>query len=300
MHNFPLHANNEHATRNFREVAGLLGYGLTFRSLTMTVFSYLLWPAIISVPLFLTFKEAAFPSYLNDASPSLVQQNGSDFPSPFGLIVGIFAVVVGQICVLVFSHLHQLGYIGERIRVQNEKVEKYDVWLATIKHLSQPEGFVMLGGYLTITWMFKLMPASYYSFSGGINYIHVALQLLMVDFLQYAMHRLEHIVGGRLYQISHKPHHRHTIPKLFDAFDGSAGDTFLMILIPLFFTAQLVHTNVWSYMAFGSLYANWLCLLHSEYVMPWDNLFRKIGFGTSSDHHVHHALQKYNFGHLFM
>ena len=26
VHNFPLQANNEHATRNFREVAGLLGY----------------------------------------------------------------------------------------------------------------------------------------------------------------------------------------------------------------------------------------------------------------------------------
>jgi hypothetical protein len=30
-----------------------------------------------------------------------------------------------------------------------------------------------------------------------------------------------------------------------------------MILIPLYITANLVHCNVWTYMAFGSTYANW-------------------------------------------
>lgn len=25
-----------------------------------------------------------------------------------------------------------------------------------------------------------------------------------------------------------------------------------------------------------------------------------VGFGTAADHHVHHKLFKYNFGHLFM
>mmetsp|Transcript_22601 Transcript_22601/g.39024 ORF Transcript_22601/g.39024 Transcript_22601/m.39024 type:complete len:96 (+) Transcript_22601:2-289(+) len=73
-----------------------------------------------------------------------------------------------------------------------------------------------------------------------------------------------------------------------------------MILIPLFLTARLVNANVWSYMTFGSLYANWLCLIHSEFVMPWDGIFRSLGMGTPADHHVHHKLFKYNFGHLFM
>lgn len=46
--------------------------------------------------------------------------------------------------------------------------------------------------------------------------------------------------------------------------------------------------------------ANWLTLIHSEYPHPWDPLFRKLGFGTAADHHVHHKLFKYNYGHLFM
>jgi lathosterol oxidase len=78
------------------------------------------------------------------------------------------------------------------------------------------------------------------------------------------------------------------------------ADTILMILVPLMITARLVNANVWSYMAFGSLYANWLTMIHAEYAHPWDGLFRRLGLGTAADHHVHHKLFKYNFGHLFM
>jgi alternative squalene epoxidase len=64
------------------------------------------------------------------------------------------------------------------------------------------------------------------------------------------------------YRKTHKPHHRFINPKYFDAFNGSLGDTFFMILVPLFITKYFIHTNVWTYMVFGSLYANWLCLIH--------------------------------------
>jgi lathosterol oxidase len=53
-------------------------------------------------------------------------------------------------------------------------------------------------------------------------------------------------------------------------------------------------------MAFGSLYANWLTLIHSEYSHPWDSTFRFLGFGTAADHHVHHKMFVFNYGHLFM
>ena len=69
--------------------------------------------------------------------------------------------------------------------------------------------------------------------------------------------------------------------------------------VPLFLTAQAVHTNVWSYMTFGSLYANWLCLIHSEVSHPWDAMFLACGLGTAGDHHVHHSLFTWNYGHLF-
>ena len=78
----------------------------------------------------------------------------------------------------------------------------------------------MLGSYLTMTWMFGLMPQSYYSFSGGIDWIHVALQLLIQDLTQYLMHLVEHRASAAFYQVSHKPHHRFTNPKMFDAFNG--------------------------------------------------------------------------------
>ena len=186
----------------------------------------------------------------------------------------------------------------------------YDVTEGVMTHLAQPEGFVMLGGYLVVYWMSGYMPASYYSFSGGIIWKDVMVQLLCQDLIQYIMHVGEHEIDKlifknmgvktTIYPSSHKPHHRFTNPRLFDAFNGSLTDTFLMILIPLFITAQVVHTNVWTYMTFGSLYANWLSLIHAEYAHPWDRLFRTIGFGTAADHHVHHKLFKYNFGHTFM
>jgi sterol desaturase/sphingolipid hydroxylase (fatty acid hydroxylase superfamily) len=96
-------------------------------------------------------------------------------------------------------------------------------------HLAQPEGFVMLGGYLIGTWMFGLMPSSYYSFSGGINWSHVIIQLLLQDGIQYLMHILEHKASPMLYKLSHKPHHQFTNPKMFDAFNGSPTGMIMQI-----------------------------------------------------------------------
>ncbi|CAE8644698.1 unnamed protein product [Polarella glacialis] len=114
------------------------------------------------------------------------------------------------------------------------------------------------------------------------------------------MHYGEHKISAWVYKMSHKPHHRFTNPRVFDAFDGSVTDTICMILVPMVITSRLVPANVWSYMTFGSLYANWLVLIHSEYTHPWDGIFRRLGFGTAADHHVHHRLFVFNYGHLFM
>lgn len=116
------------------------------------------------------------------------------------------------------------------------------------------------------------------------------------------MHMLEHSttkLWPAFYQATHKAHHRFINPRLFDAFNGSVGDTVFMILVPLYATACLVHCNVWSYMAFGTLYANYLTLIHSEYTNPWDTTFQYLGIGTAGDHHVHHSKFFYNYGHLF-
>ena len=71
-----------------------------------------------------------------------------------------------------------------------------------------------------------------------------------------------------------------------------------MILIPLAVTAQLLHANVWEYMAFGAAWSAWLCLIHSEVHHPWDGLFRLLGLGTAGDHHVHHRTFIFNVRNL--
>ena len=223
-------------------------------------------------------------------------------PSPLGLSLGLGAVAVGQVFVLAYQWLRWNGSeaTGRLEPVQPNEYRTYAYGEAAAEHLSQPEGFALIGGYLVVTWMLKLMPDSYYSFEGGIEWGKVAACLLIQDLLQYGMHRAEHRVSKAFYRASHEPHHRFTNPRLFDAFNGSFCDTLFMIVIPLFITKSLVHCNVWSYMAFGSSYANWLCLIHSETHHPWDPLFYKLGFGTAADHHVHHKLFAYNFGHLFL
>lgn len=220
---------------------------------------------------------------------------------PLGLSLGISAVAIGHLFLLIYFRLHQQQILGKTTPIQSRGAVKYIYSEALKNHLSQPGGFVLLGLYLAITWVFDLLPHSYYSFAGGIQYTRVILCLICQDFVQFVMHKVEHVAHPKMYRISHKPHHKFTNPKLFDAFDGSVPDTAIMILFPLFVTAHVVRDcNVWTYMAFGSSYANWLTLIHSEVAFPWEPLFRYLGLGTAADHHVHHKFFKYNFGHLFM
>jgi len=220
---------------------------------------------------------------------------------PLGLTLGIATVVIGHVFLLLYCRLHQQQYLGKTTPIQLRGAAQYVYWSALANHVAQPGGFVLLGMYLAVTWIYDLLPANYYNFDGGIQYVHVAACLICQDCVQFLMHRVEHVAHPYMYQISHQPHHKFTNPKLFDAFDGSVPDTALMILLPLFVTAHVVRgCNVWTYMAFGSTYANWLTLIHSEVTFPWEPTFRKLGLGTAADHHIHHKFFKYNFGHTFM
>jgi len=267
----------------------------------------IVWPFMLAVPLLLATDDSPFhysivfkPEWYEYRSDSEEDR----WPKPLGLSLGLLAVAVGQLLCLAVFYFFKYGFLSpkgdEPLSIQSKGARPYQFLEGLTTHLSQPEGFVLLGGYLSGTWMFKLMPGSYYSFEGGIEWPKVFACLVIQDGIQYLMHLLEHNVHPKFYQFSHKPHHKFTNPRLFDAFNGSVLDTVCMILIPLYSTANLVHCNVWSYMAFGSLYANWLTLIHSEYTFPWDQLFHSVGFGTPADHHVHHAFFKFNFGHLFM
>jgi sterol desaturase/sphingolipid hydroxylase (fatty acid hydroxylase superfamily) len=249
---------------------------------------------IITVPLLLTYKD----NY-KLIIPSKCEFN--DIPLYYGLAFGLLSVAIGHFFTLLYFYLLKNKYIlSHLILVQKKKLNNYNYYNALVTHLFQHEGFIIIGSYLVFTWNYKIMPSSYYSFDGNIIWFDVLLQLVIQDFLQFIMHIIQHKSYSALYKISHKPHHKFINPKIFDAFNGSYIDTLMMVIFPLLITAQLVHTNVWSYVTFGTLYANWLVLIHSEYSHPWDFLFRLVGFGTSGDHHVHHKLFVYNYGHLFM
>ena len=261
----------------------------------------LVWPCLLALPLTLTITASPL-HYSRIFRPEFYEYDGSN-PKPLGLSLGIAAVAIGQVFVWIIFYFYKFGYLSgaEPLSVQSKGSREYKFMEGLRTHIAQPEGFAALAGYLALTWMLNLMPVSYYSFEGGIQWKETAMCLVVQDGLQYVMHRLEHDLSAAFYQKSHKPHHRFINPRLFDAFNGSLADTLCMIILPLFITANIVRTaNVWSYMAFGSSYASWLTLIHSEYVFPWDPIFRRLGFGTPADHHVHHAFFKYNFGHLFM
>ncbi|KAJ8608982.1 hypothetical protein CTAYLR_008970 [Chrysophaeum taylorii] len=256
-----------------------------------------LWVLIVSWPLALrTRYERVFPAeWYAETEPG-------ERPRALGLLLGLFAVAWGHVFVVAYQYARWRGsrVFGPLVKVQPNEERTYEFSEGVATHLFQPEGFVVLGLYLSATWLCGWMPRSYYRFDGGIEWAKVAMCLLVQDALQFAMHRLEHSVSPSFYKSSHKPHHRFTNPRTFDAFNGSLADTLLMILVPLFATAWIVRCNVWSYMTFGTLYANWLVLIHSEYHHLWDPVFLMLKFGTAADHHVHHKLFIKNYGHLFM
>jgi alternative squalene epoxidase len=295
----PEHISESSSTRSDEETTITSSRKTTLWNTSLAWSVALVWPCMLALPLALTSAYSPL-HYTRIFRPEWYEYDGK--PKPLGLSLGIAAVAVGQVFVLILFYLYKFGYLGgEPLSIQSKGSRKYEFMEGLKTHISQPEGFAVLAGYLAITWMLNLMPKSYYSFEGGIQWKETALCLVIQDGIQFVMHRLEHDVSAAFYQMSHKPHHRFINPRLFDAFNGSLADTLCMIILPLFITANIVRTaNVWSYMAFGSSYASWLTLIHSEYLFPWDPLFRRLGLGTPGDHHVHHAFFKYNFGHLFM
>ena len=221
------------------------------------------------------------------------------WPSPFGLSLGILAALVAQVLVVCYHYARLRWSATRRVQLQPRP---YDFWEGVTSHLGNPGGIVMMVVYLCASWMFDVMPCSYYHFEGDVRLWMVFAQIMCQDLFMFLLHYFEHKgpLGPQFYKVSHKPHHRFVNPRLFDAFDGSVPDTFCMILVPLAVTAQLLPANVWEYMAFGASWSAWLCLIHSEVHNPWDGLFRRLGLGTAADHHVHHRTFIYNYGHTMM
>lgn len=210
-----------------------------------------------------------------------------------GLLYGITSVIIGNIFVIGYNSLKK-----NQKRIQYSKIE-YSIKDEIKKHILNAESFSMLIPYLTITWIFELLPESYYSTIGNFRPYQVLFQLLVVDFYTYCFHVTEHNIIW-LYKKSHKPHHKYVNPFIFNAFSGTIMDTSILIISPLYLTSQtLRNVNTLEYIIFGTIYSSYFMLIHSEYSHPWDKIFRRLGIGTSSDHNVHHILPRYNYGHFF-
>lgn len=222
--------------------------------------------------------------------------------SNIGLMWGLTFAGVGQVCVLTFHYLRrELGWLRPNLRLQHSKPysTRKSFVSQVYRHVAKPSSLFMIGAYLILTWVLKLMPTSYYRETDCVDWSHVVAQLLVVDVFTYINHRAEHVLVP-LYISSHKPHHRFTNPNVFDAFDGSVADTLVLILLPLFATSQLcTFVSCWSYVAFGFVYSTHFMLIHSEWACPFDNLASKLGIYVASDHHVHHSRFLYNYGHFF-
>lgn len=252
---------------------------------------WLVWRVVVAVPGIVLVCGGVL------AVPLLGSQSGwaaevpgpGEWPGPAGLLLGLGSVAVGHAAVLVYHRV--------RMRMASQP-PTYSLGAALKQHLHRPEGLGLLALYLTVSWLWWL-PTSYYDGAGGISWPRVGLQLVVVDLAQYAVHRLQHRWVA-VYCASHKPHHATCDPVLLDAYAGSIPDTLLMVVCPLIVTSRLVTANLWTYVAFGSIYANQLVLIHSEYPHAWDPVLAKLGVGTAADHHVHHRDPRHNLGHLLM
>uniref|UniRef100_A0A7S1B6R2 Fatty acid hydroxylase domain-containing protein n=1 Tax=Corethron hystrix TaxID=216773 RepID=A0A7S1B6R2_9STRA len=209
--------------------------------------SLLLWPSLLTVPLLLSGTSENGPTHYSKLFPTEWYDTPSAYaPKPLGLILGIVAVAVGQVFVILYHFIRIQFGTAQNVSIQRKGARNYDFWEGVRTQLCNPEGFGLLIFYLSGTWMGGIMPAAYYSFEGGIDYWKLTGCLVIQDFVQYVMHRLEHVVSPEVYKRSHEPHHRFTNPRLFDAFNGSPPDTILMILIPLYITAWTIPCNVWT------------------------------------------------------
>ena len=175
----------------------------------------------------------------------------NSFPSTTGLLLGIGAVSLGQITVLIYHYICQIvEKFDNSILIQQNKVItnfKQNI----ISHFKSTEIFLLLF-YLIFTWMFKLIPSTYYKMDNvSTNWLHVLQQLILIDFLMYVNHITEHYY----YYPLHKTHHIWTNPVIFNSFNTSIIDVIILIICPLYVTTNLIHANTWTYMTFGTIYS---------------------------------------------
>eukprot|EP00924_Labyrinthula_sp_SR-Ha-C_P013064 snap_masked-scaffold_12-processed-gene-8.44-mRNA-1 protein AED:0.06 eAED:0.06 QI:0/-1/0/1/-1/1/1/0/270 len=240
-------------------------------------------------------------SILYSLSHFIISVNSlSELRNPFGLICGLSGVAFAQAVVLFYQHQRRIKNKNISIKktIQLKKIPYLKgFWEDSLSHLQRPELFLLVP-YLCITWLFDLMPEKYYNIEESWSFIDVIKQLLVVDFFTFCFHLAEHEIPT-IYKKTHKAHHKFTNPHLFNAFDATILDAVFLILFPLYLTMRFLPVSCASYIVFGMTYSSHFMLIHSEFEHSFDPLLKLFYVNTAADHHVHHKLFKYNYGHFF-
>ena len=203
-------------------------------------------------------------------------------------IYGILSIFFGQTIIIIYDYFIKLNSNKFNLDIYKNNI---------IKHISNIEGLFLLTSYLIITWKFELLPKSYYIMDFNIEYNKLLFFSLIQDFLQCIVHYLEHKIF--IIRKYHEHHHIYIIPNIYNAFDGSISDTFLMILIPLYTTTNIIHINTITYIIFGSFYSMHLFLIHADYDHIWDKYLPYIGIMNAKCHRIHHQKRIYNYSHIY-
>lgn len=75
--------------------------------------------------------------------------------SPVGLSLGLASVAVGQVLTLAFFYYKRELCRDSNLMIQKVQGTRYSFWEGVRTHLGQPEGFVLLGSYLSLVCIRK-------------------------------------------------------------------------------------------------------------------------------------------------
>ena len=99
------------------------------------------------------------------------------FPSPRGLLLGLGCVVVGQVAVLAYYFVRRSVFKSQNF-IQYSPPPTTTLADDLYSHITSPESFMLVFGYLTTVWMLNLLPPAYYVLGGSVSWWQVLLQLL--------------------------------------------------------------------------------------------------------------------------
>ena len=158
-------------------------------------------------------------------------------------------------------------------------------------HFTHVNGLPLMFSYLFTLYKFECIPTSTHK---ECNLYNSFKALVMLDFLMYVAHYLEHKCKSSY----HKVHHKHIHPKWYNSFEVHIIDALVMIFIPLSMTLYCVILTNYELLIFGAFVSSHLTILHSNNI-PFETTLSKLHIGTPSFHKKHHLHFQKNFGHIF-